>query len=131
MYVHVYLCTFVTVWTCVEANHAALLYIFTFVMLFLLVVYSKVRVEGDGVFVKAETAKLAQFRQTMDMGKAQSADDNRTFLIIGGGTCVCTHSQSQPNYSCYGTQLSPPFKHGLAVISLASHLTETFCTFVK
>lgn len=45
----------------------------------------QVRVEGDGVFVKAETAKLAQFRQTMDMGKAQSADDTRTFLIIGGG----------------------------------------------
>lgn len=93
MYVHVYLCTFVTVWTCVEANHAALLYIFTFVMLFLLVVYSKVRVEGDGVFVKAETAKLAQFRQTMDMGKAQSADDTRTFLIIGGGTYMRMHTQ--------------------------------------
>ena len=80
------LSTFVTVWACVGANHAALLYSFTFVVLFLLVVFSKVRVEGDGVFVKAETAQLAQFRQTMNMGKAQSAEDSRTFLIIGGGT---------------------------------------------
>ena len=52
----------------------------------LLFVYSKVRVEGDGIFVKAETSKLAQFRQTMNMCKGQSAEDPRTFLVIGGGT---------------------------------------------
>ena len=81
MYSPVYVCVLCACFT--EADTVGFVYVYFAV---LVVVYSKVRVEGDGVFVKAETSKLAQFRQTMTMGKGQAAEDPRTFLIIGGGT---------------------------------------------
>ena len=100
---------------------------FTFVLLCLFIVYSKVRVEGDGIFVRAETSKLAQFRQTMDMGKGQSTEDPRTFLIVGGGM----NSQSHLTNSCHGTQLPPATKHDLAVTSLPSRVQSSIQVYFK
>ena len=43
------------------------------------------RVEGDDVVVRAEKSKLAKTRRTKEAAVATGDNDNRTFLIIGGG----------------------------------------------
>ena len=114
----IYMCACVCVVCAFVEEGKILVYI---CLLCLFIVYSKVRVEGDGIFVRAETSKLAQFRQTMVMGKRQSTEDPRTFLIIGGGM----NSQSHLTNSCHGTQLPPASKHDLAVTSLASRVQSS------
>ena len=69
------------------------------------------RVEGDDVVVRAEKSKLAKTRRTKEAAVATGDNDNRTFLIIGGGErgrwgILCTEFLSEKtspnNLTCIG-----------------------------
>ena len=47
--------------------------------------HSQVKVEGGDVVVKADKASLTNFRRTVGMCPAAPQEDQRTFLIVGGG----------------------------------------------
>ena len=43
------------------------------------------RVEGDGVVVRAKTSALSSHKRTLPMSPEAIEEDNRSFVIIGGG----------------------------------------------
>jgi hypothetical protein len=43
-------------------------------------------VDGDNVVLKAEKKALADFRKTASMCPANTNEDKRNFVLLGGGT---------------------------------------------
>ena len=41
--------------------------------------------DGDNVVLKAEKKALANFRKTASMCPANTSEDKRTFVLLGGG----------------------------------------------